>query len=233
MTLPSNLLDIIQVAVDAAVQKSIAATIQPVFRQGVVTDHDATSNIHQVQMDGDIDSIPCHDITTSPWRVPIGAKVTILFAPPHGAFIIGIVNPTPGLIRQIVVTTNSPPYSSGSTVTDLVLPDVPLLGGVTYSIHYHDLAEFSSVNAEARWILEARVDGDEIDRMADLKPRSTGVSYWVIDSTTYYTPSISGDYDIDILITEIVDGAGIELQGNSTDAFRHLTVRCEGVLPGG
>lgn len=87
MTLPSNWLDLVQVAAEAAVQKSIAATIQPVFQHGIVTDVDVDTYIHLVQMDGDTDSIPVHDITHL--GPALGTKVTVLFAPPHQAMVIG------------------------------------------------------------------------------------------------------------------------------------------------
>lgn len=225
----TDLVSMIETAAEAAVQRSFQNAITPVIRHGVLVDHDAFNSIHKVQMDGDTSSVPCHDVTTG-YRIPIGTKVTVLFAPPHQAFIVGMVVP-PGPIRQIVVSTNSPSYTAGSAVTELVLDDVPLIGGVTYAFHCHELVEFTSASVEARWTMHFRVNAAQIDRAMDLKPRVTGVSYWIVDSWAYWTPDTTDVYDIDMTVSENVAGADIQLQATTAGAFRHLTVHDAGVLP--
>lgn len=79
---------LLEAAADAAVQRALAATIVPIIRHGVIVDIDLNLYIHDVQMDGDTETIQVHDITLL--GVPIGARVTVLFAPPHQAMIIGV-----------------------------------------------------------------------------------------------------------------------------------------------
>lgn len=83
----ADLVSLIETATESAVQRSLLTTIVPVYRHGVVTDVDLDTYIHSVQMDGDSGSIPVHDITQL--GPPLGEKVTVLFAPPHQAMIIG------------------------------------------------------------------------------------------------------------------------------------------------
>lgn len=79
---------LLEVAADLAVQRALSATIVPIIRHGVVVDIDLNLYIHDVQMDGDTETIKVHDITLL--GVPIGGRVTVLFAPPHQAMIIGM-----------------------------------------------------------------------------------------------------------------------------------------------
>lgn len=81
-------LGLLEAAADAAVQRALSATIVPLIRHGVVVDIDLNLYIHDVQMDGDSETIKVHDITLL--GVPIGGRVTVLFAPPHQAMIIGM-----------------------------------------------------------------------------------------------------------------------------------------------
>lgn len=225
----ADLVRLIETAAEAAVQRALFTTITPVVRHGILTDHDSFSNIHLVQMDGDTASVPCHDVTTG-YRIPIGAKVTVLFAPPHQAFIIGAVVPM-GPIRQLKMGTDGPPMAVSTTPTDMQLPDVPLIGGVTYALHAHVLAELASVSVDARWSFHVRANGSSVDRVGDLNPRVTGVSHWLMDAWVYYTPDETGDYDLDINAEKSVDGATVMFQANGTNVWRHLTVHDTGVLP--
>lgn len=82
-----SLVDLIETAAKAAVQRSLIETIVPIIRHGTVADVDTNTYIHDVQMDGDSTSIQVHDILQM--ASGIGDRVTVMFAPPHQAMIIG------------------------------------------------------------------------------------------------------------------------------------------------
>lgn len=83
----SSLVDLIETAAQAAVQRSLIETVVPIIRHGTVVDTDINTFIHEVQMDGDSTTILAHDIQHL--GSTVGARVTVMFAPPHQAMIIG------------------------------------------------------------------------------------------------------------------------------------------------
>lgn len=78
---------LLEIAADLAVQRALSATIVPIIQHGVVVDIDLNLYIHDVQMDGDTETIMVHDVTE--FGVTVGQRVTVLFAPPHQAMIVG------------------------------------------------------------------------------------------------------------------------------------------------
>lgn len=103
-----NLVSIIETAAEAAVQRSILGTISASYLTGTVTDVDFDTFIHSVQMDGDTSAIPVHDITHL--GVNVGERVTVLFAPPHQAMIIGQpIHDT----WNLVGTAGNPSFNTG------------------------------------------------------------------------------------------------------------------------
>jgi hypothetical protein len=79
---------LIEAAADAAVQRALFQTLVPVYRQGTVVASNPWQWIHQVLMDGDSDPILVHDISAN--GAFTGARVTVLFAPPHQPWIISV-----------------------------------------------------------------------------------------------------------------------------------------------
>lgn len=227
-TADNSLVNLIDAAAQAAVQRSLNQTIVPIIRHGTLIEANISPGIHEVQMDGDNASIACHDITTG-FGIPIGARVTVLFAPPHQAFIIGAVTRL-GPIRQYIGSSSSSTYSV-STATDMALTDVPVIAGRTYAVHLHSLVEFASLAAAARWLIHFRVEGAQIDRFWDLHPNLTGTMHFMIDAICYWTPDITGDFDIDVYAENNVGGATVQFQANGTNVFRKLTVHDKGILP--
>lgn len=78
-----------QTAAQVAVQRAFTNTPMPTIRHGTVMAVDYGTFIHQVRMDepgGDV-RIRAHDITDL--GTGVGDRVTVLFAPPHQALIIG------------------------------------------------------------------------------------------------------------------------------------------------
>lgn len=84
---PASLVDLIETAAKAAVQRSLLETVVPIIRHGTVIAIDINKFIHDVQMDGDSSTIQVHDILQ--FSSYVGARVTVMFAPPHQAMIIG------------------------------------------------------------------------------------------------------------------------------------------------
>lgn len=77
-----------QTAAQVAVQRALTNTNMPTIRHGTVVRVDYGVFIHEVQLDepGGV-SIRAHDVTIL--GVGLGDRVTVLFAPPHQALIIG------------------------------------------------------------------------------------------------------------------------------------------------
>lgn len=219
---------LIETAAEAAVQRALSYTVVPVIRHGVLIEPDTFGmRIHSVQIDGDTTSIACHDITTG-YTIPVGARVTVLFAPPHQAMIIGVVTPL-GPIAQLIDDGDSGTHSV-SAVTDMTLSDVPLVAGRTYGINLHSVVEWASLDVLARWAVILRVNTVQIDRLGDVHDAITGVSHYVIDSTVEYTPDVTGQYDLDVFVSELVNGSTITFKGTAT-SLRKFTVYDHGVLP--
>jgi hypothetical protein len=77
-----------QTAAQVAVQRSLTATPTATVRHGTIVAVDYGTFIHELQLDepGNV-TIRAHDVTDV--GVGIGDRVTVLFAPPHQALIIG------------------------------------------------------------------------------------------------------------------------------------------------
>lgn len=132
----TQLVAIIEAAAEAAVQRSLLTTITPIYRHGILTDLDLDTYIHQVQMDGDSDSIPVHDITQlSP---NLGDRVTVLFAPPHQAMIIGL--PIHDL-WHVVGDPNEPDFATGWANEGGTVPLDQNNNGFTSFRHWGNLVE--------------------------------------------------------------------------------------------
>lgn len=76
-----------QTAAQVAVQRAITNTPTTIVRHATVIETDIGTFIHAVQLDADGVTIRAHDITHN--GVSIGDRVTVVFAPPHQALIIG------------------------------------------------------------------------------------------------------------------------------------------------
>lgn len=219
---------LLEIAAEAAVQRSLYSTIVPIIRHGVLIEANAYGpRIHEVQMDGDSSSIAVHDITTGA-IFETGTRITILFAPPHQAMAIGQVLPV-GPVRQLILTTST--ASMGVTTnTDMAIESVPMVAGETYGFHLHTGVEISSVSVDARWLINLRLDGNVIERFWDLNHRVTGVFHVTIDSTVYLIADTTDVYDIDVQAQLSGAGSSVEFEANSV-AKRSLTVTHVGVPP--
>lgn len=211
---------IIEHAAEVAVQRALTRIVQPIIRHGTCVEPSiASPGIHEILVDGDSESIACHDVTGG-INMGAGARVTILFAPPHQALIIGMVDPM-GPVRQF--TTEADVSYTTSTVTDFVLTSVPMIGGHVYGVHLHSVARTSSVVVAASWQIELRVDGTVTDRLWHFNHGVTGTTQWMVDGWVYHTPDESGDFDLDVFADEIVDGMNLEFLASPT-AVRSFTV---------
>lgn len=224
-----DMLSLIQVAAEAAVQRSLVQTLVPVIRHGVLIEPAAYGpRIHEVQMDGDTSSIAVHDITTGP-IFEVGTRITVLFAPPHQAMAIGQVI-SPGPVRQQVLQSTAAAISA-TGVTDMALDDVPMVADETYAIHAHTASiEVASVAAAARWLINLRINGLVTDRFIDIHSGVTGVTHASLSATCFFTPPTTDVYDVDVHAQQVAAGSTVQFEGSST-AKRTLTVTHIGRVP--
>jgi hypothetical protein len=98
-----------QTTAQVAVQRALTSTPTATIRHGTVTAIDYGTFIHELQLDepGNV-TIRAHDITSQ--GVGVGDRVTVLFAPPHQALIIGSPIHDPW---HIVGTNNQVPFTAG------------------------------------------------------------------------------------------------------------------------
>jgi len=223
----SSLVSLIETAAEVAVQRALASMVQPLVRHGTIVTPLSAPSIHDVVMDGDAFSIPCHDVTSG-IALNAGSRVTVFFAPPHQALIVGVIEPQGPIRQQILEVDDS--LRTVSNITDMQLLDVPLVGSHTYGIHTHALVNTASVVAGARWEVRLNVNGSNWDRIWQLSPGVVGTAQQVIDSTVYYVPATTDDYDLQVQVTEVVNGMDIQLLGGA-DHRRTLTVFDKGILP--
>lgn len=83
-----QLVGLVEAATSAAVQQSFIKTVLPTYRPASVIAVNTGTWIHDIQMDGDAGTIQAHDLTGS--GAFVGARVTVLFAPPHQAMIVAV-----------------------------------------------------------------------------------------------------------------------------------------------
>lgn len=85
-----DVLDLINRAVEVAVQRAVNTVIVPQFLFGTVTDVNVTGpSIHEVLLDGDeTEEVAVMDV--SGLTINVGDRVAIAFAPPHQLWLIGI-----------------------------------------------------------------------------------------------------------------------------------------------
>lgn len=90
---PEQTVQLIESAVEAAVRRNLASLVShaPIQHGTVIELTTGGYGIHDVLLEGDIDPVPVMDITTG---TPLneGDRVTVMFAPPHQALIIGRVS---------------------------------------------------------------------------------------------------------------------------------------------
>lgn len=99
-----------QTAAQVAVQRALTSVTTTTWRSGTVQVCDYGTFIHQVRLDepGGSIVVQCHDITQN--GVGVGDRVTVVFAPPHQALIIGSAIHDPW---HIVGTNGQVPFNAG------------------------------------------------------------------------------------------------------------------------
>ena len=218
---------ILERAAEVAVQRALTRVVQPIIRHGTCIEPSiASPGIHEILVDGDSESIACHDVTGGV-NMNTGTRVTILFAPPHQALIIGMVDPEGPVRQQIIEVDDATRTVTG--ITDMELLAVPLVGGHTYGVHTHALVETASVVAAARWEVRLNDNGAQHDRIWQLSPGVVGTAQVMLDSIVYYVPDESADYDLQVAVVEVTNGMDIHFLGG-TDHRRTLTVFDYGIV---
>lgn len=221
-------IEMLERVAEVAVQRALTRIVQPIIRHGTCVEPSiASPGIHEILVDGDSESIACHDVTGGINMGP-GTRVTILFAPPHQALIVGMVDPMGPVRQQVLEVDDAPRTVTG--ITDMQLLDVPLVGGHMYGIHTHALVQCASVVAAARWEVRLNVNGAQHDRIWQLSQGTTGTIQEIVDSTVFYTPDTTDDYDLQVAVVEVTNGMDIQFLGG-TDHRRILTVFDLGILP--
>lgn len=88
MTDPDTL-DLINRAVEVAVQRAQRSLVQPQFLFGALIGFDVSGNsIHEVLLDGDSEPVEAMDVSNI--NFVTGDRVCVAFSPPHQFLIIGI-----------------------------------------------------------------------------------------------------------------------------------------------
>lgn len=93
-----------RVAAEAAVAQQLQL-VMPRYQMGTVETVDTSAWIHRVLMDGDSDPISVHDGTAN--GAFVGARVLVLFAPPHGAMIIAVNRTQTGYLPWTLAWTTA------------------------------------------------------------------------------------------------------------------------------
>jgi hypothetical protein len=103
-----------QLAAQRAIDQAKATGAQ--VRHGTVVDlYSGGIGIHDVLMDGDVQSIAVHDITMG-FPLLVGDRVTVLFAPPHQALIIGKV-PTQNVGNLVTILEYEASWQTDTPIT--------------------------------------------------------------------------------------------------------------------
>jgi hypothetical protein len=125
-----------------------------------------------------------------------------------------------GKIAQAIATTTEPSTGATFTVSDLQLPNVELLAGRTYSIHYHEpnVAFELSSSAPGRWDFLLEKDGVRIGSFGSIQLVTTSAAAYrlPLDSTIYYTPVANETVDFTVVAEESDDGMTCSLVGAAT-----------------
>jgi hypothetical protein len=106
-------------AAEAAVQRALSQGLTLSVRHGTVAVVNTTSWIHQVLLDGDNFNVQAHDVSAC--GAFVGARVTVLFAPPHQALILSAHRTQTGAQRWPVQWTaagNDPVLNDGVLVAE-------------------------------------------------------------------------------------------------------------------
>jgi hypothetical protein len=83
-----DVIDLVNHAVEVAVQRAVNAVVVPRLLFGTVTELDASAtDIHEVLMDGDDEEVAVMDV--SGLAIAVGDRVAVVFAPAHQFWIIG------------------------------------------------------------------------------------------------------------------------------------------------
>lgn len=83
-----DVIDLINRAVEVAVQRAVNAVVVPRPLFGSIVELDASgTDIHEVLMDGDDEEVAAMDV--SGLALAVGDRVAVLFAPAHQFWIIG------------------------------------------------------------------------------------------------------------------------------------------------
>jgi hypothetical protein len=86
----AEILELINRAVEVAVQRSVKSVLVPQFLFGTVTDVNVSGpSIHEVMLDGD-DTEEVAVMDVSGLTIAAGDRVAIAYAPPHQLWLIGI-----------------------------------------------------------------------------------------------------------------------------------------------
>jgi hypothetical protein len=126
--------------------------------------------------------------------------------------------PTSGvfLVRNQELFTNSPTWTTDAT-TDMFINNIPVVAGHTYGIWLQVNVEWASLAAGARWDVYTRINGADHRRLAIIQPISAGVSYWPLDVTVLWRPTVTrATDDLTIRVDEITNGADISFVGSAT-----------------
>lgn len=134
-----------------------------------------------------------------------------------------------GIVAQQALTTNNGPHAA-SADTDMLLNNVSVVAGRTYEVHLHTQCTFASVSSTASWVVALKLNGAELDRFATVIPVQTGSLTFTIDSSVYWTPSVTAATD-DLLVNARLVVAGAEISfGGAANARRTLTLIDHGVI---
>jgi hypothetical protein len=132
--------------------------------------------------------------------------------------------PQHGVIaRQAPLTTSSATWTASAT-TDHAIPDVAVDAALRYVVRHHTSW---TVVGNVRWIVNFHVDGALTDRIDDLDCFGSGTRIGEINAALEWLPPVSGIFDVDLRVVEVIDGGSLLFTGEPT-ATRQFWIEAAG-----
>lgn len=115
------------------------------------------------------------------------------------------------------LTDNPGQMTVSGLIGGLVRNNVPVIGGNTYGIRVDFVLQWSSVDADARWDIYARINGSNFDRLAVINPGVVGISHQPVKGEVVWIPgATAATDDITIWAERVTAGAPITPSGSAT-----------------
>lgn len=134
-----------------------------------------------------------------------------------------------GIVGYQKLTTPSATFNADG-YSDFVVNNVPVVQGHTYAVHLKSAVEYSTIDVDAHFKLQLRVNGVAVDEMWEFKTAALGVNAIPLDATVYWVaPATLSTDDFTVYVDEVVAGATVKFYAGATQG-RYFTISSLGVL---